>query len=123
MATPLTIVNLLPRVGGASHGTDKCARGAERGTLRTHHVVGVGAFRRTRSQRAKWGPTIAWTVLVVIAGMAAVRIDPTASQPGLAPPPPAIVGVFTGEYVDAIPVYRLPPIEVVGARDADIVRD
>jgi hypothetical protein len=26
------------------------------------------------------------------------------------------VGVFTGEYVDGIPLYRFPPIHVVGSR-------
>jgi hypothetical protein len=26
------------------------------------------------------------------------------------------VGVFTGEYVDGKPLYRLPPIHVVGSR-------
>ena len=28
----------------------------------------------------------------------------------------AYVGVFTGEYVDGVPLYRLPPVEVVGLR-------
>jgi hypothetical protein len=26
------------------------------------------------------------------------------------------VGIFTGEFVDGRPLYRLPPIEVVGSR-------
>jgi len=29
-------------------------------------------------------------------------------------------GVFTGEFVDGMPVYRLPPITVIGSRSADL---
>jgi len=29
---------------------------------------------------------------------------------------PPYVGVFTGEFVDGLPLYRLPTIEVVGSR-------
>jgi hypothetical protein len=29
---------------------------------------------------------------------------------------PAYVGVFTGEFVDGLPLYRLPTIDVTGSR-------
>ena len=32
------------------------------------------------------------------------------------PPKPPYFGVFTGEFVDGLPLYRLPAIEVVGSR-------
>jgi hypothetical protein len=32
------------------------------------------------------------------------------------PAKPRYVGVFTGELVDGLPLYRLPSIEVVGSR-------
>jgi hypothetical protein len=32
------------------------------------------------------------------------------------PAKPAYTGVFTGEFVDGLPLYRLPDIEVVGSR-------
>ena len=46
-------------------------------------------------------------VAVALAGCAATSRQPDDD---------AYVGVFTGEYVDGIPLYRLPPIEVVGFR-------
>jgi hypothetical protein len=33
-----------------------------------------------------------------------------------------MVGVFTGEFVDGAPVYRLPPINVIGHREADVAK-
>jgi hypothetical protein len=33
-----------------------------------------------------------------------------------------VEGVFTGEFVDGVPVYRLPSITVVADRDAEIAR-
>jgi hypothetical protein len=52
-------------------------------------------------------------VLVGLAGCA------TGSAPGQDRSPAGAVpyeGVFTGEYVDGKPLYRLPAIEVVGSR-------
>ena len=31
-----------------------------------------------------------------------------------------MVGVFTGEFVNGVPVYRLPPIAVVGRRESEL---
>lgn len=34
----------------------------------------------------------------------------------------APAAVFTGEYVNGLPVYRLPPIDVVASRKAELAR-
>jgi hypothetical protein len=44
--------------------------------------------------------------------LVACALAACASAPARAP----YVGVFTGEYVDGLPLYRLPTIEVVGSR-------
>jgi hypothetical protein len=36
--------------------------------------------------------------------------------PGGDPPRPPYVGVFTGQFVDGLPLYRLPTIDVIGSR-------
>ncbi len=35
-----------------------------------------------------------------------------------ADPPAPYVGLFTGEFVDGKPLYRFPPIEIVGSRSS-----
>jgi hypothetical protein len=43
------------------------------------------------------------------------------ASPRAGPPPTntaPYVGVFTGEYVDGKPLYRLPAIEIVGSRSS-----
>ena len=47
---------------------------------------------------------VAALLIVVIAGCATTSTQGT------------YVGVFTGEFVDGRPLYRLPTIEVVGSR-------
>jgi hypothetical protein len=44
----------------------------------------------------------------VVLGLAACASAPMAGRP--------YVGVFTGEFVNGLPLYRLPTIEVVGSR-------
>ena len=55
---------------------------------------------------------------LLIAGLAGCASDPTPKPNG----PPAdvspYVGVFTGEFVDGKPLYRFPPIVVVGYRSS-----
>jgi hypothetical protein len=54
------------------------------------------------------------TVLVLGLGGCAAELG---SKPGSSAPEAApYVGVFTGEFVDGKPLYRLPPIYVVGSR-------
>ena len=52
----------------------------------------------------------ALTIAVVLAGCASVG-EPGADRR-------SYVGVFTGDFVDGLPLYRLPPITVVGRRDS-----
>jgi hypothetical protein len=35
------------------------------------------------------------------------------------PSPPRAVGVFTGNYADGVPVYRMPPVDITGSRGAN----
>ena len=69
-----------------------------------------------------------WSGLVSIAAMASIELPALAGDKA-APPPPSRtsndsrwVGVFTGEFVNGVPVYRFPPITVVANRDAEFVR-
>jgi len=52
--------------------------------------------------------------LSLIAGLAGCATE--VSRIGTAPESGPYVGVFTGEFVDGKPLYRLPTIEVVGSR-------
>jgi hypothetical protein len=47
-------------------------------------------------------------IVAVVLGIAGCASAPTATT--------AYVGEFTGEFVDGVPLYRLPAIEVVGTR-------
>jgi hypothetical protein len=49
--------------------------------------------------------SLAVAIVLALAGCAAA---PTIGEP--------YVGVFTGQYVDGKPLYRLPSIEVIGTR-------
>ena len=53
---------------------------------------------------------------LLIVGLAGCALQ-LAPRPNHAPADAApYVGVFTGEFVDGKPLYRFPPIEVVGTR-------
>lgn len=51
-------------------------------------------------------------VLVAIAGCA-THLSPRLLSPSTEAP---YVGVFTGRFVEGRPLYRFPPIEVIGSR-------
>lgn len=57
-------------------------------------------------------PLIVTTVTAPEAGVLA-RADRDAARSDAA-------GVFTGEYADGVPVYRLPPLSIVGERPTSI---
>jgi len=59
---------------------------------------------------------------IAVAATAAVALAACAA-PGRPPGDDAYVGVFTGEYVDGVPLYRLPPVEVVGFRGRGLRSD
>ena len=48
-----------------------------------------------------------------VLALVAVALAGCASMPGAIAP---YEGVFTGEYVDGVPLYRFPTIEVIGSR-------
>lgn len=73
--------------------------------------------RKLRPERAR-----ARALLVVAAffmvGLGGCATDPT-PRPGVSAMEAApYAGVFTGEFVDGKPLYRLPTIEVVGTRSS-----
>jgi len=55
-----------------------------------------------------------WTVLVL--GLAGCAVDMGSNPGSAAAEPVTYVGVFTGEFVDGMPLYRFQPIYVVGSR-------
>lgn len=56
-------------------------------------------------------------VAAVVVGLALVLTSIPESPVGASVSDPApIVGEYTGEHVDGLPVYRLPPVDVVAGR-------
>lgn len=61
---------------------------------------------------------ILWVVVLtaLVLGLSACAAEP-GPKPGSSPVQTAsYVGVFTGEFVDGKPLYRFPPILVIGSR-------
>jgi hypothetical protein len=57
---------------------------------------------------------------LAIAALLALGLAGCATQRPIGPPAEGTpdVGVFTGEYVDGKPLYRFPPILVIGLRSS-----
>jgi hypothetical protein len=53
---------------------------------------------------------------LLIAGVAGCASELAPKANDLPPDAAPYVGVFTGEFVDGMPLYRLPTIEVIGTR-------
>ncbi len=72
------------------------------------------------------GTRWSWSLLVAVlfaVGFVELAGDRVVQAPAPAAPTDARVeGVFTGEFVDGVPVYRLPSLTVVADRDAEIAR-
>ncbi len=62
-------------------------------------------------------------VALLIAGLAGCATEgtPSLSSPSTEAAP--YVGLFTGQFVDGKPLYRFPPIEVVGSRSSIMHRE
>ncbi len=62
--------------------------------------------------------TVIATTALLIVGLAgcASELTPRPNRPPADAAP--YVGVFTGEFVDGMPLYRFPTIEVVGSRSS-----
>lgn len=125
MTAPLTLVNQAPRLGGR-------AAPARRTTARVtagQAGRGIDARRGAEPVRSARAHVAAVPALIVAAIVAAIAIAPSTDTP--APPPPALTAsptpaqsaVFTGEYVDGIPVWRLPALTVVAPREATLAEE
>jgi len=57
------------------------------------------------------------TVWVAVATALVLGLAGCATEPGSKPEAAPYVGVFTGEFVDGMPLYRFPPILVIGSRN------
>ena len=66
-----------------------------------------------RAEIAAIGVVVATALVLGLAGCAAKLGPKPSSSPAEAVP---YVGVFTGEFVDGRPLYRFPPILVIGSR-------
>lgn len=67
--------------------------------------------------KALAGPWIAIATLLVL-GLAGCAADLSGTPSGPAADDAPYVGVFTGEYVDGKPLFRFPPLLVVGTRSS-----
>jgi hypothetical protein len=77
------------------------------------HIDRVERRVRPAIEAARCGKAvrgISMAVAVAIALSACAAVGPSSDERG------AYIGVFTGEFVDGLPLYRLPAIAVVGTR-------
>ena len=86
------------------------------------HVAG-----RKDADHRRWIAGQLSTPLLVLALIAIAPLGAAAEAADLRPATKVsanaqMVGLFTGEYVDGTPVYRLPPVIVVASREADRLR-
>jgi hypothetical protein len=89
-------------------------------------LISHAAARRDADHRRRIPVQLLAPVLVV-ALIATVALDTAAEAADLRPASKAsanapVIGLFTGEYVNGAPVYRLPPVIVVGTREIDRAR-
>jgi hypothetical protein len=70
----------------------------------------------TRRERDIIAVTCMRATATVVGGAAIALLALGTAGCSMQPAKPAYVGEFTGEFVDGMPLYRLPSIEVVGSR-------
>ena len=68
-----------------------------------------------------------WTALVAAVLIAAAALTPAKESPVVAPVAKVeaqvpIVGTFTGEFDNGVPVYRFPTITVTASRSAELAK-
>lgn len=68
--------------------------------------------------KARARKLIALATLLVALGIAGCAVELTGRLGGPADADMRYAGVFTGEYVDGKPLYRLPSITVFGSRNS-----
>jgi hypothetical protein len=86
-------------------------------------LISLAAARRDADHRRRISVQLL-APLLVLALIATAPLDaarvPTSSPPtSKACAQAQTVGVFTGEYVDRVPVYRLPPVIIVASRKVE----
>ena len=60
------------------------------------------------------------TIVLIATGVSATAAETTVPQPpSKSSTESQNVGVFTGNFADGMPVYRLPPLNVIGHRKAE----
>jgi hypothetical protein len=74
----------------------------------------LGASADSSRSEIKATPVALATILVLGLASCAAELGPRPSSSPMEPAP--YVGVFTGEFVDGRPLYRFPPILVIGKR-------
>ena len=68
-------------------------------------------------------PATLVTIVLIAAGMSAASADTTVPQPpSKTSTESQNVGVFTGKFVDGMPVYQLPTLNVIGHRKAGLAK-
>ena len=81
------------------------------------HRAGAHGLRAVRRSAQLVAAALIATAMAASAGKSTAPLRPpdaSAQSP--------MVGVFTGEFVNGVPVYRLPPIAVVGHREPEFAR-
>jgi uncharacterized protein YjiS (DUF1127 family) len=89
-------------------------------------LIAHAAARRDADHRRRIAVQLS-TLLLVVALIATVALGAAAEAADLRPASKAsanapVIGLFTGEYVNGAPVYRLPPVIVVATREIDRAR-
>ena len=82
----------------------------------------IGPNRRFVADSARLSVALLAAVVIVVAtpAVGGDAIGPAPTSTGLAQE--RMVGVFTGEFVNGTPVYRLPSISVSASRTADLAK-
>ena len=68
-------------------------------------------------------PAALVTIVLIATSVPAAAAETTVSQPPIKTSTESQnVGVFTGKFVDGMPVYQLPPLNVIGHRKVELVK-
>ena len=75
------------------------------------------------TQRTIRVPASLLAIVLTAVAMHVMAAGTAAPQPtGTAPVQAPHVGVFTGKFVNGMPVYRLPPVDVIAYRKVELAR-
>ena len=127
MTTTLTFFTTNPRAGKRREASPD-ARSVARHGRKRRKAPGMRAGER-REASVRWALAAATVIAATVALLAPPLIVTTVTVPearvlardsdrdaGASRP----IGTFTGEYADGVPVYRLPPVTVIGERTTSV---